>query len=146
MDYVDFLTHLPTPAAHLLTQWARVLFVIPEFLTFLSDLLALLPLKPDDISAPGHLDRFFQSFREQWEATRDSCPLYLVTFLRGVADPETILFDCFFAPLLEFPLAYGFMVRENCWTREIRDLLAAAFSSHSHDGAFARCLRSVNSR
>jgi hypothetical protein len=133
MDFVSFLIGLSARDQRLLPVWGRVLFVIPEFLSFFGEVLSQLALRPDDVTSMLQIDRLFKQFRELWTSTRYLCPSYVIAFLRGVRNPETLLDECFFIPLFQNPQAYGFTTRNNCWTPDIHKLLSQTFSSHARE-------------
>lgn len=134
LEFVSHLTSLSPKDQRLGYQWGRVLFVLPEFLSFLEQITLTLNPRPENITTQTHIEQFYISFFKGWEMKKHFCPSYIIELLKGMKDHSNLyLSESFFKPLFENPIVYGFTSKSNCWERNIVLNLTEYFSNHLKD-------------
>jgi hypothetical protein len=133
IGFVNFLTGLGPKDQQLGQQIARVLFVVPEFLSFLGQVCATLNPQPENVKSQKDAEHLFASFRECWALKKQYCPSYIVEFLTRVKNPDHLLSECFFKPLFQHPVAYGIANRDDCWSPGMLGNIIGMFCNHARE-------------
>lgn len=131
--YINFVVIMSKFNLEVAATFARTLFVIPEFSTFLDRVVSSCTKSPTAIETYEHSEKYVAEFMCRIEDNKEYCPLYVKKLLLAIPDEKdrtTFLYNALLKELSQRPNVYGLIENSFCEKNSLSKL-SKSFLDHT---------------